>query len=376
MVGGLAMSGEAMPLIMNLDDERLEERSKESERAYKETLALIKGSTYTAAKTATLDAMVAMGRCSDILVLGRPGADPENVAPATVEAALYECARAVIIAPPTQGSGNFEFVVVAWNGSFQAARALEYALPFLIKASKVTLLVAGGKPDDVGASYLSRNLARHGINAVIDAIDPGRRIGPRPRPCAARLHPRQEGRHAGDGRLRSRPGAELPGARRRHRQGDLVLPRAAPDGALMLRPLLAVLAIVLATPALAADLEANKKIVVDFYEKGLNQKDFDAAAKYFGPRYIQHNPSAPDGIEGFKRLVAFLKEKFPNSHSEIKRVIAEGDFVVLHVHSVREPGQRGRAIVDMFRLENGKIVEHWDVIQDIPEKPANDNTMF
>ena len=88
MVGGLAMSGEAMPLVMNLDDERLEERAKESERAYKETLALIKGATYTAAKTATLDAMVAMGRCSDILVLGRPGADPENVAPATVEAAL------------------------------------------------------------------------------------------------------------------------------------------------------------------------------------------------------------------------------------------------------------------------------------------------
>ena len=108
----------------------------------------------------------------------------------------------------------------------------------------------------------------------------------------------------------------------------------------------------------------------------LNQKDFDAAAKYFGPRYIQHNPTAADGIEGFKRLITFLKEKFPNSRSEIKRVIAEGDIVVLHVHSVREPGQRGRAIVDMFRLENGKIVEHWDVIQDLPEKPANDNTMF
>ena len=173
MVGGLAMSGEAMPLIMNLDDERLEERSKESERAYKETLALVKGATYTAAKTATLDAMVAMGRCSDLLVLGRPGADPENVAPATVEAALYECARAVMIAPPEPGSGNFNSVVVAWNGSFQAARALEYALPFLIKASKVTLLVVGSKPDDVGASYLARNLGRHGINPTIDAIDPG-----------------------------------------------------------------------------------------------------------------------------------------------------------------------------------------------------------
>jgi nucleotide-binding universal stress UspA family protein len=173
MVGGLAMSGEAMPLIMNLDDERLEGRSKESERVYKETLALVKGATYTAAKTATLDAMVAMGRCSDLVVLGRPGADPENVAPATVEAALYECARAVMIAPPTAGDGNFNSIVVAWNGSFQAARALEYALPFLMKANKVTLLIVGTKPDEVGASYLARNLARHGINATIDAIDPG-----------------------------------------------------------------------------------------------------------------------------------------------------------------------------------------------------------
>lgn len=173
MVGGLAMSGEAMPLIMNLDDERLEARSTESERVYKDTLALVKGATYTAAKTATLDAMVAMGRCSDLVVLGRPGADPENVAPATVEAALYECARAVMIAPPSFGDGNFNSVVVAWNGSFQAARALEYAMPFLEKASKVTLLVVGTKPDDVGASYLARNLGRNGINPTIDAIDPG-----------------------------------------------------------------------------------------------------------------------------------------------------------------------------------------------------------
>lgn len=177
MVGGLAMSGEAMPLIMNLDDERLEARSAESARAYKEIAAAIKGSTYTPAKTATLDAMVAIGRCSDIVVLGRPGADPENVAPATVEAALYECARAVMIAPPTAGSGMFNSVVVAWNGSFQAARALQYAMPFLEKASKVTLLVVGSTPDDVGASYLARNLARDGINANIDAIDPGAASG-------------------------------------------------------------------------------------------------------------------------------------------------------------------------------------------------------
>ena len=126
----------------------------------------------------------------------------------------------------------------------------------------------------------------------------------------------------------------------------------------------------------AATLEANKKTVLEFYEAGLNRKDFDAAAKFFGSRYVQHNPTAPDGVEGFKAFLGFLREKFPDSHSEIKRAFAEGDFVILHVHSVREKGTRGRAIVDIFRLENGKIVEHWDVVQEIPEKPANSNTMF
>jgi nucleotide-binding universal stress UspA family protein len=173
MAGGLAMSGEAMPLIMDLDDERLEERATESERAYKEIVAPVKGATYTAAKTATLDTLVAMGRCADLLVLGRPGADPENVAPATVEAAVHECARAIMIAPPTAGEGPFGSVIVAWNGSFQAARAVEYSLPFLAEASLITILVVGSTPDDVGAPYLARNLGRHGLKTTIDAIDPG-----------------------------------------------------------------------------------------------------------------------------------------------------------------------------------------------------------
>ena len=136
-----------------------------------------------------------------------------------------------------------------------------------------------------------------------------------------------------------------------------------------------VLLVVGALPAYA-DPEANKKAVIDFYDKALNQKDFEAASKYFGPRYIQHNPGAPDGIEGFKTFVNFLKEKFPQSHSEIKKVFADGDHVILHVHAVREPGTRGRAIVDIFRLENGKIVEHWDVAQDIPDKMPHNNGMF
>ncbi len=132
-------------------------------------------------------------------------------------------------------------------------------------------------------------------------------------------------------------------------------------------------------PARAADTaqeEANKKVVVDFYEKAINQKDFEAASKYFGNRYVQHNPGAADGPEGLKAFLGFLKEKFPQSRSEIKRVFADGDYVILHVHAVREPGARGSAIVDIFKLEGGKIVEHWDVVQPIPEKAANNNGMF
>jgi predicted SnoaL-like aldol condensation-catalyzing enzyme len=126
----------------------------------------------------------------------------------------------------------------------------------------------------------------------------------------------------------------------------------------------------------ASQQEQNKRIVTEFYDKALNQKDFDAAATYFGPHYIQHNPTARDGIEGFKAFIQSLREKFPNSHSEIKHAYADGDYVILHVHAVREPGTRGLAIVDIFRLVNGKIVEHWDVRQDVPETAANGNGMF
>ncbi|WP_415819129.1 nuclear transport factor 2 family protein [Bordetella tumbae] len=125
-----------------------------------------------------------------------------------------------------------------------------------------------------------------------------------------------------------------------------------------------------------AQQEANRQTVLAFYEKGLNQKDADAALAYVGDRYVQHNPNAADGPEGFRKFIAFLKEKFPKSHSEIKRSFTDGDYVILHVHSVREPGTRGNAIIDIFKLENGKIVEHWDAVQPIPEKSANNNTMF
>jgi predicted SnoaL-like aldol condensation-catalyzing enzyme len=144
--------------------------------------------------------------------------------------------------------------------------------------------------------------------------------------------------------------------------------------------LLTALALLTATPAaFAADakqMEDNKKTVAALYDAVLNQKDFEKASQYLGSRYTQHNPVAADGPEGLKGFIGFLKEKFPNNRSEIKRIFADGDYVIVHVHAVREPGTRGNAIIDIFKLENGKVVEHWDAVQPIPEKSANTNGMF
>ncbi|MEV4000915.1 nuclear transport factor 2 family protein [Actinomadura sp. NPDC049753] len=124
-------------------------------------------------------------------------------------------------------------------------------------------------------------------------------------------------------------------------------------------------------------LETNKQTVLDFYEVGLNQKDFAAAAKLVGDRYVQHNPRIADGIEGFEAFLCQLRADFPALRAEVKRIFADGDFVIAHVHGVRVPGTPGTAIVDIFRLDDqGKIIEHWDVMQPIPETAANPNGMF
>ena len=122
-----------------------------------------------------------------------------------------------------------------------------------------------------------------------------------------------------------------------------------------------------------------RDIVLAFYEAALNEKDAEKAAQFLGDTYLQHNPMITDGPEAFLRFVRFRGERFPDSHSDIKRVIAEGDLVALHIHSVLVPGTLGRAIVDIFRVEGGKVVEHWDVIQSISEQlfpPLNENGLF
>lgn len=123
--------------------------------------------------------------------------------------------------------------------------------------------------------------------------------------------------------------------------------------------------------------QSNAQVVIDFYDMAFNKhKPKLAADTYIGDKYIQHNPYVPNGTKPFYSYFTGYFEKNPNSSASIKRVVSQGDLVMIHVHSKQSKNDKGKAIVDIFRLENGKIVEHWDVIQEVKTDTASGNSMF
>jgi len=122
--------------------------------------------------------------------------------------------------------------------------------------------------------------------------------------------------------------------------------------------------------------EANRKLVLEFYDGVFNKHEVEKYSEVLAENYIQHNPGVPDGKAPF---VKFFTQRFkdnPKATARIVRSATDGDLVFLHLQSKMNEEDRGRAIVDIFRVDNGKIVEHWDVIQAVPETSKNNNTMF
>ncbi|MUL47079.1 hypothetical protein FZI85_03905 [Mycobacterium sp. CBMA293] len=122
--------------------------------------------------------------------------------------------------------------------------------------------------------------------------------------------------------------------------------------------------------------ESNRQLVLAFYEGVFNKHDVERSSAALAEDYKQHNPHVPDGKSPFVRYFEGYFITHPTAHVDIARSATDGELVYLHVHSRQGPDDRGDAVVDIFRVHQGKIVEHWDVIEPVPQQSANANTMF
>lgn len=122
--------------------------------------------------------------------------------------------------------------------------------------------------------------------------------------------------------------------------------------------------------------EQNRRLVAAMYERVLQPLDSSRVDEFFAPAYIQHSPLAATGAQGLKDFLDWARARSPNAEHRVKRLLVDGDYVVAHVHVIINPGERGNAVVDIFRIVDGRIAEHWDVAQEVPATSANENGVF
>ena len=168
MVDGIGGSS-----IVVWEEGRLEARAETSSSAYAAELGQVSGASYVSAQNPDFDDLLARARTTDIMVVGRPGSDPDNDSPATVQVALYEASCPLLVAPPSPTLGGLERVAIAWNGSQQAARAVRLALPFLQAAKEVNVVVVGADQHPIGTKRLAGWVGGHGVTIRTASIDPG-----------------------------------------------------------------------------------------------------------------------------------------------------------------------------------------------------------
>lgn len=125
-----------------------------------------------------------------------------------------------------------------------------------------------------------------------------------------------------------------------------------------------------------AEEQANLDLVLAMYRDVLMPMDSARVDDYIAPAYIQHSSLAAPGVQPLKDFLDFVKVQSPDATHTLKRAFVDGDHVVVHHHVIRHAGDPGMAVVDIFRVARGMIVEHWDVLQEVPEQAANANGMF
>jgi predicted SnoaL-like aldol condensation-catalyzing enzyme len=122
--------------------------------------------------------------------------------------------------------------------------------------------------------------------------------------------------------------------------------------------------------------EANRRLVATMYERVLKPLDSSRVDEFFCADYVQHSPLAATGAQGLKDFLDWARARSPAAEHRVKRIFVDGDYVIAHVHVIIRPGEPGNAVVDIFRVAQGRIAEHWDVAQEVPAQPANTNGMF